>query len=118
MLELEANCRQLSAHHASVRFDAVREATLANLSRALESQELLHRLGRCYARTRHAAVEANLELAEAKRIVAYQESALASEKRQRAELEERQAREHRQLLSMHRELERLRLIGAARDDKD
>ncbi|MEW6167431.1 MAG: hypothetical protein AB1651_07015 [Pseudomonadota bacterium] len=90
---------------------------ISALSELLGPAELLGAVLRTYARARHAAVEANLELAEAKRILAYQESALAAAERRAADVEQR-AEAAKILFAQERaKCERLSLELAALTDR-
>ncbi len=91
---------------------AAAEMLAALLKSELWSDSVL----RLHVRARHAAVETRLELAEAKRILAFQEAALEADAKRIQRLEEQIARTKEQFVAERRANETLRLALAAAMD--
>lgn len=79
--------------------------------------ELAPALQRAFVRARHVAVETGLELAEGKRIIAFQEHALAQAERSTAELEQRMLSAQKQFADEREKAERLALANASLRDR-
>ncbi|MEQ1438366.1 hypothetical protein AAG565_03285 [Fontimonas sp. SYSU GA230001] len=78
---------------------------------------LLGTTQRCYVRARHAAVEAGLELLEAKRIIAFQEHMLAENQRKIEEHQNQLDEAKRQFAAERRKSEELAVALAACEDR-
>lgn len=74
-------------------------------------------LQRTYVQARHSSVEANLELAKAGKIIAYQEWALADVQKRLAASEQLLLQIKEEFIAERREKERLALVLAAQQDK-